>query len=48
MECQDCNKKVADTLIYCIEKSMFFVVCRDCIKDTDKICPDELLKLNNL
>ena len=44
MICQDCTEKTADTIIYDTEKKQFFGVCRDCIKKTDAIVPDGLIK----
>jgi len=36
MDCQDCNKKEAVSLIFDTKKSQFFWVCEDCIKEEDK------------
>jgi len=44
MECQDCNKKEADSIIFDGKKKQFFLVCGDCIKEDDFICPDDLIK----
>jgi len=42
MECQDCAKKEATTIIYDKDKGMWLKVCDDCIKEDDMVCPYNL------
>ena len=36
VECEDCNEKEAEYLVYDTDKAMFFFVCPDCLTDDDK------------
>ena len=43
MDCQDCGKKQADTVIFSMEHLTHIAVCRDCIGSgeyKDYICPE--------
>ena len=44
MECEDCNKKIANKIIFSTDVFRFFAVCEDCIGENDYVCPDGLIK----
>ena len=41
MKCMDCEEKEATSVIFCTNRNIFYVVCRDCIKKDDYILPYE-------
>lgn len=44
MECQDCGRKRATTIIFSMEHLLFYAVCDECIGKDDYILGDGLLK----
>ena len=42
-ECDDCGKE-RDLFIVFAKDGQFFAVCADCIKKSDNVCPDNLIK----
>lgn len=44
MDCQDCSKNKATTIIFSTKDLRFYAICNECIEKEDYILGDGLLK----